>query len=339
MKLYICLTYYHCLITLIKSLVNKEKYSLLIANDIPGFDELRKKMEMTGCFSYIYDYDAIRIRNRPKCNNKLAYLLTDKKSIVSTVEKYCKLDFNQFDEIYLYHDLAEIGSYFIIKHIKYHLLEDALDYFKYFDKYYSVKPGSYKKGTFGFFLKSVFGIGYKKWGTSKECIDIEVNDLNGILIDKEKCFEIPRKKLFNKMTYEDHILVYNTFAAGKRINDTNGLTAIICTQPLYLDHFVSSLDEQKKVFEAVIIKLMRKNYHIVIKPHPRDSFDYSVMTNNYDVEIIDKNLPSEILNFNPKAKYDIAISITSTAINFLEYASEKVFLGREFIEEVLNNAV
>ncbi len=337
MKLYICLTYYHSLITLIKCLIEKEKYDLLVANDIPGYDELKKQLEKTGRFNSVIEYDAINIRNRRKGRIDLVYYLNDKRTICKNIEKFCKIDFGDYSDIYLYHDIAEIGKYFTLKHIRYHLLEDALDYFKYFDKYYTVNKGTYDKKTLKFKIKKIFGIGYKCWGSSDSCIDIEVNDINEIKIPKDKCIEVPRKELFAQLTNEDKVMVFNTFAAGKTINGTLGKTVIVCTQPLFPDHFVDSIEDQLRVFECIVDEYCKKGFQVVIKPHPRDNADYTGIVKRFSCDFIDKNLPSEILNFNPDAKYDVAVSVTSTAINFLEYAVEKRFMGREYIAEVLKN--
>lgn len=337
MKLYICLTYYHALVTQIKGLISKERFDVLLANDIPDYNSLKKRLEESNVFNSILEYDAKNIRNRRKGKKDLIYYLTDKKTIIKQIEKYNTTDFKKYSDIYIYHDVAEIGKYFILKGIKYHLLEDALDYFKYFDKYYNLKKGSYCKGTTRFFLKDKFGFGYKCRGASKSCIDIEVNDLDGIIIPYDKCFEVPRKALFEKLSAEDRIIVFNTFATGKRIQSTNKKTAIICTQPLYNDSFVKSQEEQLLVFDRIISDYKNQDYHIVIKPHPRDDIDYTNTIMKYDCDLIDKNMPSEILNYNPDARFDIAISITSTAINFLKYAKEKKFMGRDFILEVLGN--
>ena len=338
MKLYICLTYYHSLITLVKSLVDKEKYDILLANDIPGYSELKKSLEKTERFNRIIEYDANRIRNRKKYSKKNPlYYINDKRTICKKVERYCRVDFHKYSDIYLYHDLAEIGKYFVMKHIPYHLLEDALDYFKYFDDYYRVKSGSYKEGSLKFFIKKMTGIGYKLWGTADECIDIEVNDINGIKISSEKCIEIPRKVLFSKLTDKDRLLIFNTYSHGETMSETKEKSVIIFTQPLWKDHFVNSVENQLRVFDSITKEYNDLGYRIVIKPHPRDEADYRSIINKYNCDYIDKNMPSEILNFNPNAKYDVAVSITSTAINFLQYAKEKRFLGREYINEVLGN--
>ena len=51
---------------------------------------------------------------------------------------------------------------------------------------------------------------------------------------------------------------------------------------------------------------------------------------------VSPEVENALKNSNDKEYY---YKLVETNPSFLEYASEKVFLGREFIEEVLNNAV
>lgn len=337
-KLYICLTYYHTLITLIKSLVYHEHYDVWIMNDIPDYKNLVVRLENT------HQFNSIKIIDAESINKEFTYsfkskndrILHQKKRCKEVVEKYGGRVLKCYSDIYIYHDFSPIGKYLIEQHIKYHLLEDALDYFKYFDSYYTLDKGAFTPGTLKFIFKGITG--FHCWGMSHSCIDIEVNDLNGIKIPKGKCLVVPRKELFNKLSNSDKIAVFNVFAAGKEVNMTKGKTAILCTQPLYKDNFVNSMVDQKTVFESIVRDYTNNGYHVVVKPHPRDDMDYSDLVQKYRCDLIDKNLPSEVLNFNPNAKYDVAISITSTAINFLQYAHEKKIMGKEYISEVLGNA-
>lgn len=337
MKLYICLTYYHILITLIKSLVNEEKYDLFIANDIPECEKLYDRLSETERFRNIYFFDAVNSKKELAFNSRFDRVFNEKRRIGKVIAKYLNIDLSSYDDIYIYHDFSPIGKYLICKHIRYHLLEDALDYFKYFDKYYRLDESTYTPGTLKFILKGITG--FHCWGMSDAAIDIEVNDLDGIIIPKDKCFAVPRKELFAKLNSKERILVFDTFAAGKKVGTAQGKTAILCTQPLCQDKFVSTMEEQERVFESIVKSYHSDGYQVIIKPHPRDLMDYSSIIRAYECGFIDKNLPSEILNFNPEAKYDVAISITSTAINFLEYALEKRFMGKEYINEVLDNAI
>ncbi len=334
-KLFICATYYHTLITLIKSFVNCEQYCIYLADNIPSYQVLKENLEKTGQLKvFVFPVTNINMAIKPH-NSRLARILCRKREIRNAVENNCNLDLRDY-ELYLYHDYSNIGKYCAQEGIYYHLIEDALDYFKYFDKYYNMPKQKYTKGSFEDIIKEKTGLGLRLWGTSPYCIDIEVNDLNGIKISKDKVFEMPRKKLFEKLTDEQKRVIYDTYACNKVISKSGTQNEVlICTQPLYKDKHVSTLNDQMIVFEKIIKKFADMGHHITIKPHPRDDADYTGLISKYDCGYIDKDLPSEILNYNPDARYVAAVSVTSTAINFLEYANEKIFMGLDFVNEVL----
>lgn len=48
-----------------------------------------------------------------------------------------------YDNIYTYNDMNLASSYLIVNEKKYHLIEDALDFFNYFDEYYNLKKWQY----------------------------------------------------------------------------------------------------------------------------------------------------------------------------------------------------
>lgn len=333
-KLYLCLTYYHTLITLIKALENEEKSIIYINNNIEGYAELSKRLKNTGCFESVCVFDGKTIKKLCKSVDKsILKKPFRKRCLKRIIEQHFIKDLRRY-EIYLYHDLSAVGKYCVQEKINYHLIEDALDYFKYFDVYYGVKSSSYKKGSFKFWLKDKLGIGYRLWGSSPYCLDIEVNDKNGIKILPDKVFEVPRKDLFDALSSEQKKLVYKTYTAGRTIENLTGKKAILCTQPLFTAGHVRSMNEQMLVFEETIKKLKNDGYAVVIKPHPRDEANYTEIIKKYSCGYIDKNLPSEVLNFDASARYDVAVSITSTAINFLQHTDKKIFMGMEFVKEV-----
>ncbi len=337
MKLYVCLTYYHLLITVVKSLVNHETYDLLVANDIPEYQEIYTKLAASTLFNQVIEYKSAEIRKQCNSSTMPRYIeiFSRKKRIDTCFRQYCTIDFAQYSDIYLYHDITEIGSYFTSNKIDYHLLEDALDYFKYFDTYYGIGKSSYDERTIKCKLKIIFGLGYQAWGISKYCIDVEVNDLNGLKIRNDKYFELPRKKMFEKLSTEQKKMVYSLFAGGKTLSHSDEDAILLCTQPLYTSGHVSSYDIQLKVFESIIRDYTVNGYQVVLKPHPRDEADYTALITKYKCGYIDKNLPSEILDYNPDIKpYYAAVSVTSTAINFLDCAKNKVFMGMEYIKKI-----
>lgn len=335
MKLYICMTYYHTLISLIKTLIFGDKAVLLLANNIPDCKELKHRLQKTGCFESVYEYDEINILKEAVYNNKMIELFFQRSILKRTVEKYLSIDLHDGYDIYIYHDYSKLGKYLIQEKIYYHLIEDALDYFQYFDQYYHVNPSSYHNGNIKSWLKSKLNLGYQLWGTSPYCIDIEVNNKKGIKISSDKVIEVPRKELFARLTDEQKVFVYDTYASGKDMRGRMGKPVIVCTQPLYTAKHVPTMEDQIQVFEAVLKRFTDDGYQVVVKPHPRDEGNYSSLVSKYKCGFIDKNLPLEILNYNPEARYAAAVSITSTAINFLEYADKKIFMGMDYVEKVL----
>lgn len=335
MKLYICMTYYHTLISFIKTLISGDKATLLLANNIPDCKELKNRLQETGCFEFVYEYDETSILKEATYSNKMVELFMQHSILKRTVEKYLPINLHESYDIYIYHDYSKLGKYLIQERIYFHLIEDALDYFQYFDQYYHVASSSYHNGNIKSWLKSKLNIGYQLWGTSPYCIDIEVNNKEGIKISSDKIIEVPRKELFACLTNEQRTFIYNTYASGKDMRGKQGKTAIVFTQPLYAAKHVLTMEDQMQVFEAVLKQFTDEGYQVVLKPHPRDEGDYSNLVSKYKCGFIDKNLPSEILNYNPEARYDVAVSITSTAINFLEYADKKIFMGMDYVGEVL----
>ena len=332
-KLYICVTYYHVLITTIKSILSGEKPDLLLSNIIPGYEQLVPSLEKSGLFGKITALDNKRILPEQEKINKRLDQLMRQHSNKKIVDKYLDMDFGKYSDIYVYQDAHYIAYYLIAKKYKYHLIEDALDYFRYFDKYYGIAKTSYDPHSLKFRLKRLTGLGTQAWGNSKYCVDVEVNSLKDLKMCNEKYFEVPRKELFGRLTDDQKKTVYKIFAENKKVNSVGGDAVLVCTQPMFKDGHVSSMEVQLNVFEAVVREYSEKGYQIVIKPHPRDEADYSKIIEKYHCGYIDKNLPSEVLNYDPDARpYYAAISITSTSINFLDCATNKVFMGMDYAQ-------
>lgn len=335
MKLYVCVTYYHVLITMIKGLINDEKYDVLLSNQIPGFEVLLDRLKKSDCFNNIIEFDSNNIRHKGVFINKFIDILTRKARTNHYIRKYCSTDFTIYTDIYFYQDCLELGTYFINNKMKYHLIEDALDYFKYFDDYYGIGMSSYNEDTLKFKIKKITGLGHQAWGTSKYCVDVEVNSLDGLKICNDKFFAVPRKELFESLTAEQKKYVYDVFVGGIEVNNGCDNAVLLCTQPLFAAGHVSTMTIQLRVFESIIRDYHERGFKVVVKPHPRDEADYSTILEKYDCDYIDKNIPSEVLNYNPEIKaYYAAVSITSTSINFLDCAENKVFIGMDYVKQI-----
>jgi hypothetical protein len=198
-----------------------------------------------------------------------------------------------------------------------------------------MKESTFDKNSFRFALKKLFGLGHQAWGTSDCCLDVEVNSLDGIKVKNEKFFEVPRKELFNQLTEEQKKMVDSIFATDKDDKKDSGKAVLVCTQPLYTAGHVSSPDAQIKVYEEIVKEYVANGFYVVIKPHPRDYLDYQECISKYHCGYIDKNIPSEILDYSPDGqRYYAAISVTSTSINFLDCAEKKIFKGMDFAQKI-----
>lgn len=336
MKIYSCGTYYHALITTIKVMNDNTSSDLLLANDIPGFADLKSRFLESGLFCHIYTYDAKRFDAAYKFRNLVDHVLSARKIIMDLIPNTVSISlahWNEYSDVYIFNDSTGVAKYLILNGVKYHLVEDALDYFTYFDKYYRIPKNVFSKKGLIKGLKNFCGVGFNIFGQNDCCIDIEVNSDEKIKIPRDKVIVLPRKELFATLNESQKKTIYAIFAKGKSTGKkTDGKSVILLTQPLFKDKFVESEEEQRIVFESVIKEYKGNGYAVAIKPHPRDEMDYFPLIEKYDCTYIDKNIPSEMLNFDKEASYDVAVSITSTAINFLENVSEKRFMGREYID-------
>lgn len=338
-KLFVCGTYYHTLITLIKELEAGEVCDLVLWNDIPEFETLENNLKKTGVFHNIYIFDAVSYWKKVRPLSDIMFTLRGRHITKKFMEDNLKINYSEYDDIYVYHDTHGPGQYFIMEGIRYHLIEDALDYFAYFDEYANIPLSTFQKQSLKTKIKKLLKIGFVCWGQSDACIDIEVNDIKKIKISERKVIEAPRQELFDKLTAQQKKIVYNTYTNGNELvnfaHTIKNKKVIILTQPLFKDEFVKDIKDQYRVYYCLTKGYADQGYQVTIKPHPRDDMDYSSIIKEFDCVYVDKNIPSEILNYDMNSCYELAISITSTAINFINTARIKRIYGREYIDVCL----
>lgn len=334
--LYICYTYYHLLITTVKALENNKRIDILVSNELPDKERIIGKLETQSFIDKLCLIDETPYLDEYNKKNRIISQLTKRSILESVFHKMTNMDVLIYENIYTYNDMNLASSFLIINNKKYHLIEDALDFFSYFDDYYHVKPTSYSIFGFQHFIKKILRLGTNPWGQNKYCIDIEVNDMGKIKIPKNRVIEVSRKELFDNLSKINKRLVYTLFAENTTIPSLNcKKTMILFTQPLFADRFVPSMDDQLFVFESIIKKYIKDGFFVTIKPHPRDLADYSKLIQVYNCNYIEKNIPSEILNFDENVSFDEIVSITSTSINFVERVKKRTFMGKVYIDRCL----
>lgn len=336
MKIYACFSIYNLLIALVKALTSSEQVDLLVGSQIPNWGVLLPRIQELDCVNKTYffnsqDYKKITYKN------KIDKLLHSKKREIKYIEKQLKINWEYYeDNIYLFNDFEILGFYLVDCHIRYHLIEDGLNFFSYFDKYYNVNPSVYSGWHVR--IKNFLNVLHRPFGASQYVTDIEVNSLENLVIDTSKVVVVPRKQLYDKLNDVQKKVLYQVFCQNpvKQNLDDEKKDMLLCTQPLYLDGQLSDLKVQMQVYKDIIAEYFQKGYRICIKPHPRDDSDYSEICEQYQCWLIDRFIPTEVLNFNPDISYDLALSVTTTAIEALNSVKQRKYFGFDYLEKYKN---
>lgn len=304
--LYIVSTYYHALISCVKQLISCVNADIICTHYIPNGKELADKIAECGLFSHTYFIGKIE-EYHPV--NKLDYILHFHKKNASLMESQLPVDICGYDEINIFHDDIWAAHYLKSKHIKYRLIEDALDSFKNISKTcfsYMLPNKSIKTQ-----IKRFFGIGYLYCGYDRFVYEVEVNDKKGVEIADfafKKIIELPRKPLFDHLAKDDINSLCQIFL--KDIPDIDPQNSILLlTQPLFVDSVVKSEKKQIEYYKNLVDKY-RFELELVVKPHPRDTTDYSSVFPN--AKIIDKNMPVEMLTLIGTKKFKKLVTYNST---------------------------
>ena len=324
-KLYICHTPYHIFISIIKAMEDKERSGILIYKSLNNYENIIRKIKESNIFNEIELFNCENDSEFFYLTHDFKYkLLFKHKRILKKLENTYNFNILKNKDIYIYNDDSIVGYYMQFAKINYNLIEDGLDCYKNIDKIYKYNYNIYEK------IKRFFGFGLYRFGTSKYSKTIEVNDKKSINLPiKNKLIEVPRKKLFEKLTKEQKELILKIFLKKDDIIKViKGDSTLVITQPLFSDRLVDSKEKQIKIYKDIVT-----NYSIgkvIIKPHPRDILNYEKYFKNCIV-IKEKYIPLEVLNFIPNLRIKRAVTVFSTSIQAIDYCDEKVCLGREWL--------
>lgn len=325
-KIFICHTYYHVLISLVKTLKcpNDECDIFLsytwkneqLLNDKKILENLRKsdifKKIIVGNFMS-------NELNIIKKNQKNTYI--KKYKFIKKFQKNIPYNLKEYDEIYIFNDNSPIGLYLIYSRIYYNLLEDGTDCYINNQNIINQKLSIRK------IIKKIMKV--YELGESKYAKSIEVNCKKGIFLKNKNIVENQKKKMINSLTDDEKSKVINIFIENNKIETLNGKTLII-TQPLSEDKILENEEEKKFIYKKIIEEFC-KGEAVVIKVHPREITKYEDICENCIV--IYETFPLELLNYYSHIKLKRVITITSTSINLIENAEEKIILGWKWLEK------
>jgi len=340
-RIYVCHTYYHVYVTFLKELnLPKEmrgQASLVLSSLSIDFENLKARVESTGLFEAVYEFDEKRDTAFPE----LAKYRQDTGSLVKNLwnrvifcrkfakclEPYIPVNLKEYREIYVYCDSDPIGYYLNMNHIKYHALEDGLNCLKNYD------AARYdNRGHFGLkaFMSERLNLIFIQNGYGRYCMDMEVNDISAIKYPYRKYVEVPRQGLVDKLTQEDKDLILQAFVRDMprlkaQIEESNraGDKILVLTDPL------CTLDIRERIFRD-IIREYEKEGTVFLKPHPRDELNYRELFSEYPQ--FDATVPMEMLNFFPGLRFKKAVAVL-TEIKAIQFADQIVRLGEDFMDK------
>lgn len=321
-KLYICNTYYHVFISLIKAIKDNNKSDIMITSDgmnnsLFSNNDLINNLEESKIFEKIilFNYSAQETKSR-----NIIIKIFNRNYLAKKIIKSNRYNFDEYDEINIFFERCLIGYIIRKERLYYNLIEDGTDYF--INNY----NRTHTKSRIKKILKKM--LNYDEIGESKFVKSIEVNNAKGVVIQNKKIIEVPKQKLIENLSKEEKQIIFNVFLKEFKILKNGNLTLII-TQPLSEDKIVKFEKDKILLYRKIIIEYA-DNDNIIIKTHPRETTNYKAYFPN--AYIIDDPFPIEILEFKDDIKFDKIITISSTSISLLNNSNEKIFLGWEWLD-------
>ena len=342
-RVYICHTYYHVYIAVVKELVGRQERSgsadIILSTMSNDFESLEDRLKKSGVFENIYTYDEQEDvtseevmkyhRDRGNIILNLIQRITYTKLLGKLQEDYIPTDISKYGDVYVFCDSDPIGYYLNYKKIHYHAVEDGLNSGLLDDQARNANKGAWplKKAM------AKLGLIFIESGYSKYCLDYEVNDIKANHSLPPNVVEIPREELDKKLSVKNHRILVEIFLTdpdrlvgqllNKDADDANKPNVMILTEPL------CELDVRKKMF-ADIVDEYKDDYRVIIKPHPRDLLDYE--KEFPEVVVVKDRFPMEVLGDITGFEVDKLVSVI-TQIDNVYFAKEIVYLGLDFLDK------
>lgn len=344
-NLYICATYYHILISLMKKAVDNSPADIIIDSCVPNAQSIINKLVKHKAFDGILYFDRSLFKEYPANCNKFLRICNEHWFNRTVINNVFDIPIKEYKKVYIFNDRTPMGRFLADMKVHYTLLEDGTNYFtdiRRVNKRVSVqedvkrmldpKPPLKRK------IARKLNLGYISLGQNKYCDEIVVAKKEDLFIPmNDKVVEDTINNLADKLSKEQKLFIYNVFFDGNNADDLEcaDKKVLILTCPLRIEAYVKTDREQIDVFKDLAQKYQKEGYKVFFKPHPRDEIDYSQYID--DVVVLEKMFPIEILSFSGKLKFDIAVSYNSSAVFNLPIAEKMEFIGFDELDEKISD--
>lgn len=326
--LFVCHTAYQAFISCIRAMRAAQKPDIVLASGVlPGADALAARLERSGLFGRVLTFNEQQSHS-PLYKNPVLVLLFQHPMHRRHIEKYghFRLDFARYGRVYFYNDWNELCRYAQDCHARYILCEDAFS-----GHTLPNHPWRDRQAARPFYrLRRALGYGYLYWGGYKRTVGIETEDLARTGPWAEHFIPDSKAALFASVTPEEKQRLTAIFVATP-LPAAAPKPFLLLTRPYAADGLVPDIDAQLAIFRRVLAGYAA-GYTVFIKPHPRDEADYAAAFP--DAVVLDKTMPSEVLNVAFPFRFARAVTVGSSALNTLTCADEKLLLPEsDYISE------
>ncbi len=334
-RVYICHTYYHVYVALLKECRKKEPGEALFllssySNDFGDLAERLAASPLAGdamnfaehgeeYFPELKKYH----QNRGAVRNlfqRMKYFRLQARLL----KPYVPVELRDFEDIWVFCDSDPIGYYLNAERIPYHAAEDGLDCLKYYDTARYDNRGLFPLKAF----LARHNLIFIQNGFSKYCLDMEVNSLEALMFPVPKGKEENRQALADALSAEESSELVRIFLPGAEalLKELSALpedreTLLVLTEPL------CDLATREQIFKD-IIRDYGSGRTVILKPHPRDELDYASLFPEHIV--LKGRFPMEVLNHLP-VSFDRVVSVF-TVPDAIRFAGKKIFLGEDFMD-------
>lgn len=318
-NLYICHTAYQVLVEMVRAMEDTVAPDLILSSVIPNTEELAGRLSATGLFR------CVRVFDETACGNAiqpgvLRTLLLQRVMGRRNVEKYYgfSIDPKAYENIYIHNDWSVLGRYLQDLKAPYILCEDTMAS--------TCRPNhpiiDEQRTLPHFRLRQKLGYGYLYWGDYKRVTAVETECAAKTGLFPEKLHQDSKTDRFHRLTEAQKGLIRQVFLTRPLPETAEG--AVLFLPRDFVPDGLLDAETQKRMFVAVA-KAYCTGGPLFIKTHPRDAFDYSTLFP--DAVILERTMPSEVLNFALPFRFKKAVTVESTVLKALEVADEKVELS------------
>lgn len=299
MDCYICHTMYHVLIALVRSL-RAGPACVVLSTAVPDAEALRARLEAAGPGVTVVDEARLDEQNSESAFYRLRH---------PGRRPYFRLP-DGVERVYISNDWSALGRYLQREKIPYILCEDTvggtLDPDQHLlDEQRAAKPGR-----------------YLYWGDSPCCRLVESEDAGRCtLFPAQKLVTFSKKALLEGLTDAEKAVVRRVFLTAPLPEKADNATLLLPRS--FVQDGLLDQASQDAIFQAVAAQY--NDGPLFIKTHPRDDTDYAALFPG--AVILDRRMPSEVLNFCLPFRFKRAVTVQSWVLRGFTAADETVFIS------------